>query len=401
MLCQCFGRGRNFKKYLSIFLFIVLMNFLNQVYASQSDLSMQYGLMPGAISSARTLLNNTFVSWKKLSKYNAIDLAKRLNYFVYNFCETPNETSPAVTPVNELFKRCVTACGGRSYVLRGLLAVYGIHSDYANLYNIPIQGNHTMVQIKNAKSQALLDPTFGVFFVRQPNVAATPLSLQGVRYYLSGQRVLDHVFSANKTKNYLNALSLSLHQLYTYKRFKTKLMMLSSYIEPEAAETSQARKILFLTANFNLKNGFASLGDFNAKTVDDGVQTFLRETNETYSSHDYTRYISYDISYLGYLGRQMILNTFMYHKLKPGKIYQLSLLINNPTGKAQTLNIGGKGRQIVVSPDSQTLSLRPGLNRYKLKLVARSSKGALVMYPIPGVVWTAQLLAIQLKAVDL
>ena len=67
--------------------------------------------------------------------------------------------------INDLFAHCVTACGGRSYVLRGLLAACGLHSKYQNIYNIPIQGNHSAVEVMLNEQVAFLDPTFGAFFV--------------------------------------------------------------------------------------------------------------------------------------------------------------------------------------------------------------------------------------------
>ncbi len=73
------------------------------------------------------------------------EAGKRLNQVVYGFCSSGSPSSP---DINQLFHQCTTACGGYSYVLRGLLKAISAETRYANFYNIPNQGNHTAVEVK-------------------------------------------------------------------------------------------------------------------------------------------------------------------------------------------------------------------------------------------------------------
>jgi len=121
------------------------------------------------VIAAKNMLNTTLGKWDKLKTFSKIDIAKRMNYLVFNYCKSPHNTQ-TVSNLDELFKNCVTACGGRSYVLKGLLTVYGINSRYVNLYNLPKQGNHSAIQADINNQHVFLDPTFGTFIANSHNV---------------------------------------------------------------------------------------------------------------------------------------------------------------------------------------------------------------------------------------
>lgn len=120
---------------------------------NQGDQSEDIVLAAGHVSpidsagrkAARFWLDRQGIDFSKLKTMSPSERAARPNQAVYDFCENGHADTP--NGVNDLYKTCATACGGISYVLRGLLEATGDRTRYAQFYNIPNQGNHTPVEV--------------------------------------------------------------------------------------------------------------------------------------------------------------------------------------------------------------------------------------------------------------
>lgn len=354
--------------------------------------SVEFGLSPNAIDLARSMLNREFGDWKKLCVYSEVDLAKRLNALVYNVCVSPDKDNQG-TNINDLFQNCKTMCGGRAYVFRGLMAVYGIHSRLLNIYNIPKQGNHTTVEILDNQTYAFFDPTFGVYFAA--GIAATPLNLQAVQYYLDEKKLKSFVYQAKKINQATLFLSDDLNILYENK-FNSKRMDLSSYVDAESIAPPDAENILYLSANMALKNNQASVGCLEAKSKEEAFTCFLNQTNQLYSNKNPRSYISFVMSYLGYLQTQMKLDAFNLSNLSQGEFYKVELLIDSANKEITQLKVGAVGSGLVLPLKSVTIQLHPGLSRYEVFFKAKAKTGTLLLYPIPGKIWSANLFALKI-----
>ncbi len=78
-----------------------------------------------SIKSAKRMLVRQFGSEAPFAGMPSVNIAKYLNHVVFNHCATISPHT-GEKDINELFDFCKTACGGYSYVFRGLLAAHGI-----------------------------------------------------------------------------------------------------------------------------------------------------------------------------------------------------------------------------------------------------------------------------------
>lgn len=150
-----------------------------------------------AIKAARAWYDRQGLDFKAISKLPLKERAARLNQAVYAYCEhgsTPGH-------INNLFETCKAACGGYSYVLRGVLEATGARTRYVNLYNIPNQGNHTVVEFEIDGEWPLYDPTFGAYFTENGEADGHPLSVQEVAYREQGRDLNDLVLQSKKRTN--------------------------------------------------------------------------------------------------------------------------------------------------------------------------------------------------------
>lgn len=368
-----------------------------------NDPSLNYGLQKGAVSAAKVMLNRSLGDWEKLKRYDKPEIAKRLTALVYNYCSPiSNLGVSSNNDINNLFSVCNAACAGNSYVLRGLLAVYGIHANYMNLYNLPIQGNHTAVQADINKQPVFLDPTYGVFFTTDGDINSLPASLPSVRYDFTNETIARHVFQALPDKDFSRIDTMPLAQLYNNKYRTPKLLRLDSYINSETFGTVNDSKTLFLSANLYFDNNRVSLGCVNSKNIKAASACLLNETNALYNNQKLpSRYISYDISQLGYiLEKQPMQTMFHFHGMVQGAYYQVKLLLYNPNNITRALSIGTLNG-LNLAENSQDINIKPGLLIYDVKFKARQKDAYLVLYPKPEKnKWSANFFAIQVVKKD-
>lgn len=116
---------------------------------------------PSHIARARLwFIENGFDVAELLTRPEA-ERARLVTVLTYRFCDPGNALFP---DLNELYTSCSTQCGGYAYVARGLAEVLDLRTRYANLYNIPQQGNHTVVELLVDGVWEFYDPRFGAFF---------------------------------------------------------------------------------------------------------------------------------------------------------------------------------------------------------------------------------------------
>jgi hypothetical protein len=288
--------------YKNFIILILLATCIPSVHAEKSAT-----FPPSTITAAKDMLNQHIGNWRFLSNLDQSELSKRLNALVFNVCKSPTADYVA-TSMDSLFNQCITACGGRSYVLRGLLAVYGISSEYYSIYNIPIQGNHVAVSAHVGGKQIFLDPTFGTFFT-QNNIDDVPLNLDEIKFSFDLNTLPNHVYQAKKINNLLTVSLLPIENIYT-SNFHSDYLQLNSYLEHESSDNTKTCNILYLSAEISLKQGTYELGCTHARTPLEASSCFLNQTNQLYSSSHAKDYISYNFSSIGYLDNQMRVNFF-------------------------------------------------------------------------------------------
>ncbi len=381
-----------------VYLFIILAFITQNIYSAyfqvKNNLLTVSDINTKTIQAARTMLNRELGDWRTLEKMNQVELTKKLNAMVYNFCKNPGKNT-VVSDINSLFEVCETACGGRSYVLRGLLAVYGIDSKYQNIYNIPIQGNHSTVEVKLRESLVFFDPTFGTFFTRN-NINDTPMSLDDVKFSFDAKELPQHVYQAKKLKSIKAIPSLALESMYT-QGFESNYLDLASYVAHESAGSPHDKNILYLSANIYLENNAYALGCLDALTSEEASSCFLQQTNQLYSTSPAEKQVSYNFNMLGYYINQLNVKLFNFNYLEPGRYYVLTLLINNGTKAALPLNLGALGGGIILPSHSKEMMIKPGLVRYKVYFKAKKNEGILSLYSAPERKYAANLYAMKVE----
>ena len=298
-------------------------------------------LSDDAITAARMWYKNQSIELTDLKKLPAADAAKRLTKAVYSFCES----GPQKGHINNLFYDCKTACGGYSYVLRGLLEALGLRTRNANLYNIPEQGNHTAVEVKIGDKWRFFDPTFGSFFTDNGTPQGDLMSLREL--VKTKQIKSENVFRVIDRNN--TYVFDEIGEMYTNKfalsepfRNGSAQLSISSYQSAEQISYRNPMFLLPLQINLNIKDKkhikFGSLKKDDAANLE---SEWLKLTNDTLNDKNPYNDISFNTSYL-YNSNGQKLTIVKIDGLKKNVSYQISLLLTTKQNdsKIQVTSLG-------------------------------------------------------------
>lgn len=234
------------------------------------------------------LAANQFIREKlnavNFQNYSDKEKALYLNAVVFNFCENKQ---PHIQNLDSLFVNCNTACGGYSYVLRGLLESEGIKTRYINFYNIPNQGNHTGVEAWINDRWAFLDPTFGAFFTENRHFESRIVDAQELNWLLAQGKTEDiGVWSVEKGKY------KSENFIYN-DSFERPYMYVENYgMAENVSELNPDNKVMF-SLNVSLKGDHVIFGDVQSKDFQSLDQNFLSSTNKTLLDDNLSNNTSY------------------------------------------------------------------------------------------------------------
>lgn len=295
-------------------------------------------LQPQTLEAANGWFLKQKISKVALQSMPVSEAAKRLNQAVYDFCET----GQAPGDLDELFKKCTAACGGYSYVLRGLLESLGAETRFANFYNIPNQGNHTAVEVKDeAGKWGLLDPTFGAFFTADGNASGPLLSARQVGYDIDFGTLDKHVLQSGDKED--DFLSRNLSELYSYK-FEHEFMTLQNYQLAERM-TSYDGAMLSLDIFLKVVDGSASVGSMTPDTPEALEQNWLKVTNTILTDAEPENDISFVASFLPAIETRKF-TTVTIDDLTPRKQYTLSLLLVGTGETGSRVQVSGVGKGV-------------------------------------------------------
>lgn len=298
------------------------------------------------IAAARQWFRQEGVELSRFRDMPLEEAAKRLTSAVYSFCA--NGSAPS--DLNELFIRCNAACGGYSYVLRGLLEALGADTRYANLLNIPNQGNHTGVEVHIGDRWGYFDPTFGAFFTDDGTAGGKTLSLRTVSQVVPLGRLEPLVLQAAKQKR--DFASLPLDQLFD-RRFDHKYMVLENYQLAEATDTQDAGSLISLDIPLEIRAGRASFGWIGEPGALDAMQqAWLEATNARLNDSETINDTSYNSSLLYNSADISRVTTISFYGLKKNQTYDLTL----------TLHGGHEGGRLQVSGGGKGLRFPSGVN---------------------------------------
>lgn len=292
-------------------------------------------LPPAAIAAARSWYVSAGVDLRDMERLSVDDRARRLTQAVYAHCEQGNQT---VSDLNDLFEDCVAACGGYSYVLRGLLEATGAQTRYVNLYNIPNQGNHTAVEVNLGDRWAFYDPTFGAYFTRDGQPDGPALVLNEIVAGFSSQELEGLVNQAVDRTAQFDSEPLT--ALFS-GTFDHTYMTLENYQLAEARSRLDARELVVLDIPLTIESGSVSIGDFNAESVGDAQAAWLAQTNAILLDDDLANDISYVSHELSNVRAERI-TTVTVSNVQPGQRYEISLVLFGREG--QEIQISAMGR---------------------------------------------------------
>ena len=92
---------------------------------------------------------------------------------VADFCTNSQDAGVSPSPPADFSSPCNGPCGVQASYLNEFLMAWGFEARLLNLYNVPFQGNHTVVEVNLGGKWRLLDPTFGLFFLDGQELATT------------------------------------------------------------------------------------------------------------------------------------------------------------------------------------------------------------------------------------
>ncbi|MFZ2101878.1 MAG: hypothetical protein WAU86_15070, partial [Oricola sp.] len=231
-------------------------------------------LSEDAISAAHEWFKRQDISEKSFSSIPLEESAKRLTKAVYSFCISGN----APQDLNDLFVACTAACGGYSYVLRGLLETIGAETRYANFYNIPNQGNHTGVEVRIGDRWGFLDPTFGAYFTVDGSPDGETLSVRQVAYEVPFGTLDKHVLQARKQPE--EFVLAKLGDLFN-EQFEHSYMTLINYQVAERISRANSDSLLSLDIPLEVENGKAEFGSMEIAGLVVKQSEWLALTNAT------------------------------------------------------------------------------------------------------------------------
>jgi hypothetical protein len=318
----------------AIFIFSIIIIFLGLSITSRDSLkSLKNDLrsawfIPKSKESeqahaADKMLKRLFSTDFSRNRHNILDLAKRANYFVFNYCDN---NQPFTSNPLDLFEECHTACGGFVYVFQAIMEVFGISTRNFSLYNIPNQGNHALVEVEYEPGKwALFDPTFGSYFTEDGSIEGTPLSMDEIQYKLMGKNLLHYVVSAKVADSSSAVKNLS--NIYIAGSFERNHMKIGNYHLAEVWSENNKEKPIYLTLPLDLAEGYIFFGSSNYREFSKADQEFLEATNKTLNDDVLENDTSYLFSYLGektFNRKQR--NIIKIKNLSPGATYELIIM---------------------------------------------------------------------------
>jgi hypothetical protein len=319
---------------------------------------------------ARAMLSRVYGTNKPFSGRSPEEIAKFLNHLVFSYCRNEAPRT-GVNNINELFNNCNTECGGYSYVLRGLLNVYGIKTRYSNFYNLPQQGNHTAVEVEIEKGRwSLFDPTFGVFFTLDGNPESQPLSTEEVRFLLDEVSIFKSVNSVSTKR--IVAENHKLINLYNNK-FSADYMKLENYLLAEQAVSGGANAVVPLILPVDLKNGYVMFGSKTFLDLNTADLNFLNDTNNILNNESLEDDVSFLFRIIGKNDEDFrTINILRFNNLIPGIKYDLEIYGYAPNySKIQIVPIGRSAKINKIEPNF--LEMGKFTILYQLKPEASSS----------------------------
>lgn len=326
-------------------------------------LAQAYPVPDAGKAAATAWLQGRGISMDHLSSASIEDTAKRLTQAVYGFCQ--NGEAPA--DLNELFSKCHAACGGYSYVLRGLLEALGAETRYANLYNIPNQGNHTAVEVKLGDRWGFFDPTFGAFFTEDGSAGGRTLPLAQIArgYPLGGLESL--VQQSRKAEE--DFMTAPLEGLFS-ETFEHVYMKLTNYQVAEQFSTEDEGFLLSLDIPLDLTSaGKTKLGSMS---MGDGLpqlqRAWLRDTNAASIDADPLNDVSFNASML-YNNAMHRKTTVSLYGLRAGVAYGIRLHFVRPGASPARVQIAGFGKGIRY-PSIASLTVPVGSSIYEATFTA-------------------------------
>lgn len=253
--------------------------------------------------------------------------ARMVTVLTYRFCKTGNETP---RDLNELYGYCSTQCGGYAYVARGLAEVLGLRTRYANLYNIPQQGNHVAVELLVNGVWEFYDPTFGAFFTEDGAPEGRVLNLSQIAGQEEGG-LESKVVQADKTAG------LSKPPGYS-GNFEHQYMEVENYRSPEAIVQFLPGEMLLLRVPVASTEAIGPAGETDRAQL---VAGWLAYTNATLNDSDPENDTSFS-SYL-LLNRPIQRATALdISGLSPGR-HVVAVTLHNP-GAPQRLQVSPLGK---------------------------------------------------------
>lgn len=293
--------------------------------------------------AARAWLEREGVDIEALRSLPVDERARRLTQAVYSYCEHGLQT---VNRIEDLYVNCATACGGYSYVLRGLLEATGARTRYVNLYNIPNQGNHTAVEVELDGHWGFYDPTFGAYFTRDGSADGEILSLVDVVAGLSGAALDEHVLqSRNQSEAWLET---DLDTLFS-EPFEHPFMSLANYQIAEALSRDDPREMVILDVTLRFEEGRAALGLIDDESLEAAQSAWLTHTNALLNDANVSNDISFNTSLISNAGLQR-LTMITLTGAEPGARYTLRLNLFAPA--ATSLQISPLSRTAVYTGDT-------------------------------------------------
>jgi len=327
-----------------------------------------------SVAPAKIMLEKLLGSATPFSETSNQDIAKKLNYIVFNHCSS-SKPKTGLVDINELFEVCKTSCGGYAYVLRGLLAANNINSRYVNLYNLPNQGNHTVVEAEIEPGiWALFDPTFGSFFTEESQADNRPLSLEEIRFLFTSENINEHVLTAKKN----TAVSIKKDTRYLYERssFPHRFMKVNNYLAAESISPVGLGMSIPLVLELDVASGRATAGILEETNIQEGQTKFLKWSNDTINNENPADDTSYLFHIVGnYDPYFKSLNVIRLINLQIGATYEIEFHGVSPAQeRIQIIDIGRDLQLNQIEPEE----VGSGQMLLKRKFRALASHGEII-----------------------
>lgn len=321
-----------------------------------------------AIRAARAWFERHGTTADAVAEIPVGERAKRLTQAVYSFCEN----GPAPRNPDSLFVRCSAQCGGYAYVLRGLLEATGATTRIANLYNIPNQGNHTAMEVREEEDRwAYYDATFGAYFTEDGKPESRTLSLTEIAHHDADlrSRVLQ---SPKEPREFLTA---PLESLFG-ERFDHPFMKVENYRLAEWMTFDDPGHLLSLDIPLVVTGSGATFGMLTTTSLPELEREWLRQTNASLNDAEPLNDVSYVASRLDN-GAAPSQTTISLSGLEPGRLHRIRLLLFG-TRENQRLQLAaiGKGTRLELPPE---VTVQPGGRLLEARFLPQRSTAQLLL----------------------